>query len=142
MKILFLDIDGVLSTQENKLNDYSIKNLNRIKTESGCKVVLTSSWRKSNERLLMLKNNGIEYYSCTPDFSTQNDRHGAVHRTKEIKSWLKNNQCETFVIIDDDAESLVELKDYLFQTNYKIGLTIAIADKIIDRFNLLVNKSH
>ena len=81
MKVLFLDIDGVLNSENwfayriycvknnmvnilmnfvdtddrnikhklTMLDDRAIANLNRIIEETGCKVVLSSSWRSSIE---------------------------------------------------------------------------------------------
>ena len=128
MKVLFLDIDGVLNSENwfayriycvknnmvnilmnfvdtddrnikhklTMLDDRAIANLNRIIEETGCKVVLSSSWRSSIESeniftqdLLKLKGFKYEFYDVTPrlwfsDFS--------IRRGEEIKFWLDKNQ--------------------------------------------------
>ena len=84
MKIIFLDIDGVLNTTDtirlpevfveqngirigfNLLNKFAIENLNRVTDRSGAKIVISSSWRvlcNTPERFKILcqhlKNEGV-----------------------------------------------------------------------------------
>ena len=64
MKALFLDIDGVLCThqdnsfldEEENFNEGCCKNLKSIIDNTGCKIVLISSWRLyASYRSLLLK---------------------------------------------------------------------------------------
>ena len=163
MKVLFLDIDGVLNSQNwfayrlycvknnmvnilmnfvdtddrnikhklTMLDDRAIANLNRIIEETGCKVVLSSSWRSSIEseniftqNLLKLKGFKYEFYDVTPrlwfsDFS--------IRRGEEIKFWLdkesEKHEIESFVILDDDSDMLPEQMNNFIHIDGQVGLT-------------------
>ena len=163
MKVLFLDIDGVLNSENwfayriycvknnmvnilmnfvdtddrnikhklTMLDDRAIANLNRIIEETGCKVVLSSSWRSSIEseniftqNLLKLKGFKYEFYDVTPrlwfsDFS--------IRRGEEIKFWLdkesEKHEIESFVILDDDSDMLPEQMNNLIHIDGQVGLT-------------------
>ena len=163
MKVLFLDIDGVLNSENwfayriycvknnmvnilmnfvdtddrnikhklTMLDDRAIANLNRIIEETGCKVVLSSSWRSSIEseniftqNLLKLKGFKYEFYDVTPrlwfsDFS--------IRRGEEIKFWLdkesEKHEIESFVILDDDSDMLPEQMNNFIHIDGQVGLT-------------------
>ena len=163
MKVLFLDIDGVLNSENwfayriycvknnmvnilmnfvdtddrnikhklTMLDDRAIANLNRIVEETGCKVVLSSSWRSSIEseniftqNLLKLKGFKYEFYDVTPrlwfsDFS--------IRRGEEIKFWLdkesEKHEIESFVILDDDSDMLPEQMNNFIHVDGQVGLT-------------------
>ena len=163
MKVLFLDIDGVLNSENwfayriycvknnmvnilmnfvdtddrnikhklTMLDDRAIANLNRIIEETGCKVVLSSSWRSSIEseniftqNLLKLKGFKYEFYDVTPrlwfsDFS--------IRRGEEIKFWLdkesEKHEIESFVILDDDSDMLPEQMNNFIHVDGQVSLT-------------------
>ena len=49
LKLIFLDIDGVLTLQPTfTIDDRKIKNLEKIVNSTGAKIVLSSSWRVGN----------------------------------------------------------------------------------------------
>ena len=111
MKVIFLDIDGVLNSDEyvdrvkksdiqgieRDIDIEKVKLLKRAIDETGAKVVLSSTWRYTkNARYLkeLLANYGIRVDS-TPYIQ---DKRGL-----EIKKWLSENQgVEDFLIIDDE----------------------------------------
>ena len=163
MKVLFLDIDGVLNSENwfgyrlyciknnmfnevinfvnttdecikhklSMIDDRAIANLNRIVEETGCKVVLSSSWRSCvedentlTEYILKLKGFNYELYDVTPrlwfnDFS--------IRRGEEIKLWMdkesEKNEIESFVILDDDSDMLPEQMNNFIQIDGQVGLT-------------------
>ena len=176
MKVLFLDIDGVLNSENwfayriycvknnmvnilmnfvdmddrnikhklTMLDDRAIANLNRIIEETGCKVVLSSSWRSSIESeniftqdLLKLKGFKYEFYDVTPrlwfsDFS--------IRRGEEIKFWLdkesEKHEIESFVILDDDSDMLPEQMNNFIHIDGQVGLTdrdVLAAIEILNR---------
>lgn len=111
MKVIFLDIDGVLNSDEyfdkiEKLNIQGIQSeidvekiklLKRALDETGAKVVLSSSWRytRKAQNLKELLANFEIYTESTPYI------HGK--RGLEIKQWLLDNpEVEDFVILDDE----------------------------------------
>lgn len=112
MKVIFLDIDGVLNSEQlvhrlgmdwdgNQLDPLAIDRLNRLTDESGAKIVISSSWRIAyhwEELVPILQDAGIkaEIIDKTPYLHSD--------RADEIWCWLDNTQekIETYVILDDD----------------------------------------
>jgi len=112
LKVIFLDVDGVLNSDEyfDKIKNLNIEGIEReidvekIKLlkkaieETGAKVVLSSSGRytRNGQQLKeLLANYGI-YVDTTPFLQNK--------RGLEIKQWLSNNQSvEDFVILDDEV---------------------------------------
>ena len=119
MKIIFLDIDGVLNHQiwfekwhksekrtdtEEQYNDSmidpeSVDLLNKIIADTDAKVVISSSWRKNNtiesmQTLLDKKGFKGEIIGLTPVlyFTGLKDYHYSVPRGNEIKAWLEINK--------------------------------------------------
>jgi hypothetical protein len=120
MKIIFLDIDGVLNSETYEASrredcgdgyiDLSrVKLLADIVNTTGAKIVLTSSlrieWEKDSERCdkdgkyinQCLDRYGLSIMDKTPFTSF------FAERRKEILSWISNHrsQVESFVILDD-----------------------------------------
>jgi len=112
MKIIFLDIDGVLNSE---LTNYSkeypdgpkgssfidenlVTILNNIIEKTGAKIVLSSSWRKSRtveemQELLEFKGFKGEIIGKTPILvfksNIEGGYHNSVPRGCEIKAWLE-----------------------------------------------------
>lgn len=111
MKVIFLDVDGVLNSDEyikgtiksniqgieKHVDVEKIKLLRQAIDQTNAKVVLTSSWRltkKAQELIKLLITYGI-YADSTPYIRNE--------RGLEIKQWLADNQnVEDFVILDDE----------------------------------------
>ena len=147
-KILFLDIDGVMNNiktlQEGwKIFDpVAVEQLDRIIRTTGCKIVLSSTWRIAGITSIHgpLDNASIGHqdraerikatvFDKTPDYVGK----GSAERGHEIQAWLDINKFEgKFVIVDDDSD-MAHLKDHLVQTNFDDGLTKELADEIISR---------
>ena len=134
MKIVFLDIDGVLNSAEYDLSrgekdgNIDITRLpliKRIVENTGAKIVLSSSWRKlweadktlcSAEGLEIdnaFSSAGLEIFDKTPIMGL---------RSQEIACWLENHpETERFVILDDMLFGWGELSDYLVRTDGAVG---------------------
>lgn len=111
MKVIFLDVDGVLNSDEyikgtiksniqgieKHVDVEKIKLLRQAIVQTNAKVVLTSSWRltkMAQELIKLLITYGI-YADSTPYIRNE--------RGLEIKQWLADNQnVEDFVILDDE----------------------------------------
>ena len=111
MKVIFLDVDGVLNSDEyikgtiksniqgieKHVDVKKIKLLRQAIDQTNAKVVLTSSWRltkMAQELIKLLITYGI-YVNSTPYIRNE--------RGLEIKQWLADNQnVEDFVILDDE----------------------------------------
>lgn len=93
-KILFLDVDGVLhradACEEADMFDPACMNrLRRILEESGCAVVLSSSWRLEEKDVQML-NVALARWGIGPCQGTTATR-GLGSRATEIGCWLRDH---------------------------------------------------
>lgn len=151
MKILFLDIDGVLNSQDfiiksarkkgamlhpNEMIDpESIEYLNKVIEETGAHIVISSTWRKSwkkNELEAHLEGYGLVYpiFDYTPI-------HESRVRGEEIEDYLfnLNEDVLNYVILDDDSDFLPHQFNNLIQTNFEKGLTNIKAEDTIQKLN-------
>lgn len=113
MKIIFLDIDGVLNCSEwlkkqskkkyCEINPEKVKLLAKIIAQTNAKIVLVSSWREldTNNDMYRYLVSSLNQYNITildktaisPDYN----------RPKEISLWLKEHPYITnYIILDDD----------------------------------------
>lgn len=128
MKVLFLDVDGVLNRDGTK--EHVIEGLNRFvgldkelvgrfllwrNKHKDVDVVLSSTWRKYEGFRRALREHGIEWISETPDFVLQN-------RGKEILHWVAQNlnMKDEYAALDD--QHIVGLGHRWVQTSEKHGL--------------------
>jgi hypothetical protein len=138
MKILFLDIDGcvddttrkervggslIIGTDSNK-----VALIKRIVEETGCKLVLSSSWRHSPALIEYLEEKLGKFYGMTPRSSDTTSIRG-----DEIDRYLAQNPADIYAIVDDSSDFHADQP--LFSTNWEIGLTPEIADQIIGYLN-------
>lgn len=140
MKVIFLDVDGVLNSSQdgNSIRlrtDSHLELLEHIVRETGAKVVLSSSWRIGPAKALnnlhkRLEEYGLEIMDSTPDL-------GSLCRGDEIRQWLKNNgeYVEKFVILDDEDNMAEFTETNLVQTDSKIGLQAEDSIKCIKSMN-------
>lgn len=132
MKVIFLDIDGVLNNNNTKMDlgwePSLVKILNYIVKETEAKIVLSSTWRRTEHYRNIIKNDmKIDFIDVTPKLWKE--------RGHEIQAWLdKNPDVDNFIILDDDSD-MVHLMAHLLQTDGKFGLTNEIADKAIKQLN-------
>lgn len=167
-KYLFLDFDGVLNTaQYAKLlrgegidpfdefgavfDPNTINNLNSIVEHTGCKIVLSSTWR--NEGLMRMqalwkdRNLPDEIYSMTPILlsTTYNDARSSElfsipernAKALEIQAWLHRYASEPYqyVIIDDENVFFPMQQEHLVQTDENDGLILKKAQLAIEVLN-------
>ncbi len=134
MKIIFLDIDGVLNSdaydkergaKDGNIDVSRLPLLKSLIDETGAKTVLSSSWREhweKDEALLSdtgkdlintFRQAGIEIFDKTPVMSS---------RSEEISHWLSlHPETEGFVILDDNIFGWGGLSESLVRTSKKIG---------------------
>lgn len=135
MKVLFLDIDGVVNKQENfdrsknpgpyPIDSYCAFLVGRIQLQTGCEVVLSSSWRHHPEGVQNVSERVVQLLDKTPYLPGV--------RGDEIKAWLDDHpEVESYAILDDDSDMLDEQKPHFFKTSFKEGLTDEIAEKVIE----------
>lgn len=142
MKVIFLDIDGVLNSVESMTIKHSLKErhtdmpckvyvryLNKIIESTGAKLVISSTWRLGNTSWLL--DMLLYALDCTGQVVGSTYHISGCTRGAEIKKFLEHNNVEKFVILDDDSD-MEDLLPYLVQTSNKVGLTEEDADKAID----------
>jgi len=140
MKVVFLDIDGVLNSQDfiiathlkgilpdDKIDPEAVARLNQITDETGAIIVISSTWRlhylwkKNIEGLkkLLKEEEGITgtILDVTPDHQRYRGRGG------EIQDWMDHcaQPIESFIIIDD-SDDMDHLLPRLIRTGFQKGL--------------------
>jgi HAD domain in Swiss Army Knife RNA repair proteins len=126
MKVIFLDVDGVLNCRKTPnprklpyiVDKRLLARLQRLLELTGAKVVLSTTWQYDPAGLFSAKHWGIPFIDITPDMPKR-------PRRDEILAWLKKHPRMThFVVIDDEDDELDELP--LFQPSADTGLTSQI----------------
>ena len=127
MKVIFLDIDGVLNTSSTSnprklpyvVEKKLVRRLRKVAAETKAKVVLISSWRYDPAGLFSAKYHHIPFIGYVPDLPHR-------PRREEILRWLKSHPHVTrFAVLDDDDDELDDLP--LFQPSSREGLTAELA---------------
>ncbi len=162
MKVLFLDIDGVLNAHEwddeaksCHIRRECVKHLNRVIVATNCKIVLSSAWR-----YIVLGGSmtwtGFEYMLRTHGLIGEADRRVIVghtraddpsvidpanlppdERARQIKDWLawRNEYSpvvSAFAAVDDLDLGFAAHGIPFVQTDGTRGLTGADAERLID----------
>ena len=130
MKIIFLDVDGVLNSVQDNFSwtiesDKHLILLACIVRRTNAKIVVSSSWR--NCSLLdtlkkRLNDFSMSIYDKTKDIG---------ERGLEIKDWLDNhNDIESFVILDDED---FDIKSYFPNNFVKIDEEVGLQKEDVEK---------
>jgi len=123
MKIVFLDIDGVLNCETTPnprkfpfiVDAVLLRRLERLIEIAGAQVVLSSSWRFDPAGIFSARYYGVPFVDTIPDLPGR-------PRSEEILAWLHDRpEVERFIVIDDEDDGLDPLP--LFQPSPRTGLT-------------------
>lgn len=129
MKILFLDIDGVLNCKTTSqrhqgfigIDPYMALLVDRICQATGAQIVLSSNWRLWEESRKEVKR-FADFIDVTPKLEGI--------RGDEIEAWLAlHPEVETYAILDDDSD--FHPHQPLFKTSWETGLTEEISKQVI-----------
>ena len=129
MKVIFLDVDGVLNDWDTPaLSKYlwykksCIEQLQLLVKNTGAKIVVSSTWKYSDELLSKLKNVLEEYgmfvHDVTPDLDD---------KPPEIRAYLKAHpEIEKYVVLDDDDffKKGKAMTSFRNQSRKKISITL------------------
>lgn len=138
MKVLFLDIDGVVNcrgtTQRFKgmlgIDPFLAAKVKLIIEKTGCKVVLSSTWRNWPEG-----RRHVRKMVC--DFIDQTGIAESHFRGDEVQMWLNANTdkygISEYAILDDDHD--FDDDQPLFSTSFNTGITDEIAENVINHLN-------
>jgi len=158
MKIVFLDIDGVINTK-NKRQELELINLNLgmdwrynnifckkslmnlldIIHHTDAKIVIISARRFSQVIIDALEVQFMEYglldylIDNTP-IVNEEYKHGAG-KEPEIYAWLKDKDIESFVILDDFIPVFNELLPNVIEINPHDGITLEVMLLAINKLN-------
>lgn len=149
MKVIFLDIDGVLNCSTSKsycvedsgrvikgVDSDKVKRLAKIVEATGAQIILSSDWKDGWSKYYTspkpshakyLDNHLYKKGKLTIKDKTPNTNKGTWFRGEEIITYLKTHQdIENYVILDDtffDDFANKEIEEHLVLTNRKVGLT-------------------
>lgn len=138
MKIIFLDVDGVLNSQNyllnsnnkisNSINPKKITLLKKLVDETNSNIVVTSAWRLS-------KNFQIHALKIQDETELIRGKRG-----EEIKLYLqKHPNIDNFVILDD--EIFKDYDDYLLKHLVKTSFYIdGLTKEHIEQAKIILNK--
>jgi len=140
MKVVFLDVDGVLNplplplevngkrlTTALYIDQSMVSNLRILIEDSEAKIVVSSTWKRQAGAMQCLrrelKAQDMKIFGKTPDFSR--DR---LTRATEIRKWLKKHPEVThWVALDDRKLDIFDdvefMKGHFVRTDPKVGLT-------------------
>lgn len=146
MKVIFLDVDGVLNRFQEKngagsIGGEHVELLKELAESTGAKVVLSSGWRFSFDGDMkpmteearhlndMLRAHGVNLYAKTPDLGTdeiKKARAFSAVKAKEIKVWLgERDDIESYVVLDDLDLNDEEINSHRICVDGSAGLTKA-----------------
>ena len=137
MKVLFLDIDGVVNSRATtsfRNNLYPVDPhmafmVGKIQLDTGCEVVLSSSWRHHPDGIKAVEDSVVKIFDKTPMLSQGVRGH-------EIQAWLdKHPEVTRYAILDDDSDMLPEQMPNFFKTTFQNGLLEDIAKKVTEHLN-------
>lgn len=153
MKVLFLDIDGVLNSTmwlksiavgerpwpESNIDTDAVKLINQIVQRTGAKVVISSSWRHAHSVAMLRKlfhDCGFEgeIIGATPDYYAVYDDVDEYYRGGEIQAWLLahvGEGIESFAILDYAEEMGDFLDKFLVRTTYTLGLRVEHVERVV-----------
>lgn len=143
MKVIFLDIDGVLCSMRSsaalggypaagnptswgKFDDVAIRLLQEAIRQTGAVIVLSSSWRNDVNREALQWRLGIRIEDVT--------RYGAESEPRgvQIHDWLLRNPGVTeYAILDDDEDMLQDQMPRLCRTSKRNGFLLAHYEELI-----------
>ncbi len=157
MKLIFLDIDGVLNYENTKasapsgcmgIDDKLVTKLAQIVEETDTRIILTSDWKIGWEEFdfccsedakylnRKLKKHGLKITSKTYDDHVYDtyfeDRGKGIHKFLE-----RVQNVEAYVVIDDHTFTDFddEIRKNLVLTDYRIGLSDSDVEKAINILN-------
>ena len=145
-RIIFLDIDGVLNTNESCNNGIFllpdlVKRVNTLAWFTDSSIVISSTWRKRKDAIKYIKY-AFSIFNFDADFNENQlpweyttlgaymERLG-LNRADFIVEYLRDFKIDDFVIIDDNDYfwQIAGLSDNVVQTNPHYGFTEDDFDK-------------
>jgi len=133
MKIIFLDIDGVLNVISQGWDDFGSlfhkhfeDNLRMIIEKTGAKIVISSTWKSDGLKRMqeMWKHRNLpgKVIDITPDCIEIVNKgicefYDLVDRGHEIQYWIDTHNIDNYVILDDDNDMLDNQRNNFVRTS-------------------------
>ena len=141
VKIIFLDIDGVLCTTRSQIafgprkwDQVACGLIKNICKYCDYKIVCSSSWRFDKEGAkAFFEDYGLNKF-LHPDWTTVLKE--LENRGQEIQQWIDIHNVDDCLIIDDNRDMLESQMDRLILTNPKNGLTTENYEKMVKLLKL------
>lgn len=148
MKVVFLDIDGVLNSRRTaiafggvswsgssgiraKMDEVAIRLIGGISRKAEAQIVLSSSWRNDKDWQAIGPALGLAIIDRTQSL--------CGNRGTEIADWLRRHpDVERYAIIDDDSDMLPEQLPYFVHTSGSDGFTWANAEKLAELMGIAI----
>lgn len=145
MKVIFLDIDGVLCCARScvahggypaagnpvswgKFDEVAIKLLQEAMRKTGAIVVLSSNWRSTVNLEALQWRLGIRIESVTRE-GTEAEPRGA-----QIHDWLiRHSAVEAYAILDDDEDMLPDQMPHLCLTSKRNGFLLGHYEELLEK---------
>ena len=149
MKVLFLDIDGVLNAHdatsirdERSMHADKIQMINKIHQDTGCAIIIISNWAQSigMEQLtaIMCQRGlipGIVIDSIVPIPLDDTGLVTGIEKDSFVKKYVFDHAIEKYAIIDDNFPNAHEFILKLVSPNTYVGLTMPEALQVITILN-------
>ena len=137
VKVIFLDIDGVLNSAQDRFSytietDKHLQLLKQLVNKTNAKIVLSSSWRLVDSCLFQVIKRLEDFNMKLFDVIW---KRMSGPRGEEIREWLSRHDVESFVILDDEADMCEFKETNLVQTDPMVGLVKKDVDKAIGILN-------
>jgi hypothetical protein len=140
MKVIFLDVDGVLNCIHSKsrccgyigIDNDKVKRLRKIVEATGAKIVLTSTWKLHWIRDLHLKDEQDESGNYLDRklrrenlfiMDKTTEEKNIAHRGEGIYNYLQHHNVENWIVLDDDVFEDYEeygVMPHLVETNFSL----------------------
>lgn len=141
--VLFLDADGVLNCRTTMqrhrgcigIDPYMAFLVGKILMDSGADMVISSSWRHSEDGIAEIERQVAKSVGITPSIHATGEyvysRAELCERGQEIKAWLTEHpEYERYAILDDENDMLPEQQENFFKTSWTTGLTPEVAERV------------
>ena len=135
MKVLFLDIDGVVNRVGTRqryrgfmgIDPFLASMVGKIILDTGAAVVLTSTWRHFQGGREEVDRHVYKTFDVTPIADTG-------FRGEEVKMWLDDHpEVTRYAIVDDGSDFYADQP--LFKTNWQTGITDEVAQQVTKFLN-------
>ncbi len=149
-KVIFLDVDGVLNSEETGFGGFFgmekvltkddvkwggelVDRIRRVVEEADASIVISSTWRRHFDIIKFREMFSLYNWPDVPIIDMTPKLHQG--RGLEVNAWLQKHPVDRYVIIDDVDQFLADQKPYYIQTSIMTGITEEDAEQAIKILN-------